>query len=317
MENKNMTDADKKLQIFFHEIGNIEIYKNLKSHKLSDFHDECWAILKDKTYGDINVQDSDGNTHLHCLSKKCSWNWFLELLQLGADPTIVNNKGLSAFQVCPSPTAVFNFWRISSIKDLDSFLCSDWDKRTENFAPNFKQFLFDGHLLNNKHVFQTIDKALSFVDKIGLSNDLNKIKIVAVSQGIELGERINWYEERFNSPETNNEFFTKLVKVPPVSGDREHYYSCVNKFLEKEFIHNKPFNKAIVDIIEEEREGTAGEVCRTLMRMMIKKEFNLDEKIGHTDKSIMQVIEKKQWAHKIFLEEALKVNSSSKRVMKI
>jgi hypothetical protein len=310
-----MNDADKKLQIFFHDIVDKDLYK--KNQKLSDFYDECWEIINNKSFSNINIQDVNGNTYLHNIARKCSWNWFIDLLQLGADPTIVNKKGLNAFEVCESPLAIFNFWRMTTIKELDSFISSEWANKTEKFAPNFKQLLFDGHLIGNKHCFRTIDKALAFLDKSGLNTDANKVKLIAVSQYIGIQEKINWYESRYDSPEYNTDFFTKLVKAPPVYGNKYYYNVELGKFLEKDFIQNKSFNKTIMDMIDEYRQSNNEVLCRSLIKSIIRQKFDLHEKIGHTKRSITEILQQNPVTYKLLLDESLHVNKTSKKTIKV
>lgn len=310
-----MNDADKNLLDFFHDIGNIESYKQ-NSQKISDFCDKCYAIIRYKTYSNINLQDQNGNTYLHHISNRSNWTWFIKLLNLGADPTIVNNKGFNAFQVCPNTSSIFNFWRITQISNLDSFI-SDWDKKTENFAPNFKQFLFEGHLANNNSKFNSIEDALNFLKISGLDTNLNKIRIVGVSINIGIEEKFDWFESRYDTPEYNTEFFSKLMRSLPLIEDKERYYEKFNKFLDKEIIQNDEFNKVAKDIVSDTKDGSNDKIFRCLVKSMIKQGFNFDIEIGYKKDNLMELIRQNNFTHQIFLDETLKSNSNQKKTMKI
>lgn len=311
-----MNSDDEKLRDFFFDIVNVSYYQN--SDGLSKFYDECVQILANKSYSDINIQDEEGNTYLHYITKHAKWNWFIELLDHGADPTIPNNDGRNAFQSSRHETG--NLWRMSPLKDVDSFSDRGFVEPAKNFAPNFKEFLFNGHLLSNGHIFEDISSAIDFLQKLGIDTDINKIKLIAVSQSINIEDKIKWYKENYNSPEYNTEFFNKIIKAIPYDiAEKRKYYKILSQFLSNKFKQNKEFNKAAYITLNSIPNNLTMDSCKLLIKALIKQKFNLDVKEGNDKHTLRELIESNPVFYSLYMDETLskKSNDITKKRVKV
>lgn len=309
-----MNSNDEKLRDFFYDILHVSYYQN--SDGLSKFYDECMQILKDKSYSDINIQDEDGNTYLHYISQHGKWNWFIDLLHNGADPTIKNNAGRTPFQSSRHETG--NLWRMSPFRDVDNFANKQLPEIMKNLAPNFKDFLFQGNLMTNSSVFKDITEAIDFLENIGIDNDINRIRLVAISRFIHINEKIKWYNNNYNSAEKNTDFFNKLRKTIPFDHkERKLFYQLLSKFLNNKFEQNSEFNKSVYSILQEPPEKLNMEFCKSLVKTLIKQKFNLNIKEEGEKHTLMQVIENNPVFYSLYMDETLSKNkniSTKKRV---
>lgn len=297
-----MNSNDEKLTDFFYDIGNVSYYQN--SDGLTQFYNECMQILDNKSYNNINIQDDDGNTYLHYITKHGQWNWFVKLLEHGADPTIENKNGKNAFQSSKKETG--NLWRMSPLKNIDSFSSRNFIEPTKNFALNFKEFLFNGHLMSNTHIFENISTAINFLKELKIDNDINQIKLVAISRSIPIIDKINWYKSNYSSPEYNTEFFNKIVKSVPFNADeKKEYYYALSNLLENKFLQTKEFNTTVQRILQSTPTEMTMESCKLLIKVLINQNFNLDVKERNDKQTLKQLIESNPLFHRIYLDEIL------------
>lgn len=297
-----MNSNDEKLRDFFYDILHVTYYKN--SDGLSKFYDECMQILKDKSYSDINIQDEEGNTYLHYITKHAKWNWFVKLLEHGADPTITNNEGRNAFQSGSRETG--NLWRMSPLRDVDNFANKQMPEIMKNLAPNFKDFLFQGNLMSNSSVFRSIPSSIEFLQNIGIDNDINRIRLVAISRFIHINEKMEWYKANYKSVEQNTEFFNKLRKTIPFDNDeRKLFYQLLSKFLSVKFEQNSEFNKSVYSILQEPPEKLNMEFCKSLVKALIKQKCNLDVKEDGEKHTLRQIIETNPVFYSTYMDEIL------------
>jgi hypothetical protein len=310
-----MNSNDEKLKDFFYDIVHVSYYQN--SDGLSKFYDECMQILKDKSYSNINIQDEDGNTYLHYITKHAKWNWFIKLLDHGADPTILNNEGRNPFTSSRKETG--NLWRMSPLKDVDSFSDRGFIEPTKNFAPNFKEHLFNSHLLGNGHMFEDISSAIKFLQKAQIDSDINKIKLVAVSKFINTNKKFKWYKENYNNPQHNTEFFNKIIKAIPYDAEaRKFFWGSLSKFLENKLEQYNEFNKSVNLILKENLNELNMDFCKSVVKTLINQKFDLDVKADGEQQTLRQLIETNPVFYSVYMDETLsKKNSLTKKRLKV
>lgn len=310
-----MNESDKSLSSFFYDINNIERYL-MSGAKPTKYHQACEKILKEKSYTDINIQDEKGNTYLHYLSHEGNWNWFIRLLKEGADPTIKNNDGRNAFQVCKKYDGIHNFWRLSSNRELERF-SEDWNDKTKGFCKNYKQFLFDNNLNENSHNFEKIESALEFLEKSQIDSTMNRIALVAHSFRIQTIDKKDWFEANYGSKEESSQFLSHLVTRASLF--KKDITDLMVYFMQKDLAQTKNMNKiAGVIIVDNSNYGKEDNLCRELFRSMIKNKFDFTQESGfYTGETLYQLIQKSAPNHAMFLEEELNNNPTKNKRIKI
>lgn len=306
--NLDINPDDEKIRDFFYDIKNVEYYKN--SNGLMEFYEECLLILKNKTYTDINLKDEKGNTYLHYVSKAKSWNWFMMLLEHGADPMIQNNDKRNAFQI-QFDTA--NLWRMYPLRDTDSFNGDRWHNATKNYALNFKNFLFNNHLNDNMLVFKDIGSAIDFLKKANIDNDENRIKIVAISHHINIKDKFKWFDDNFNSPEHNSEFISKVLKVIPyINNEKKEYLEYLMTFIKKDLSHNQELIKMVKNVLWKPQQY-GEDFSKELIAELVKKNFDMEIKEGVKPLSILDAIEESPELNSFYYDQILSKKTKTER----
>ena len=309
-----MNSNDEKLTDFFYDILHVSYYQN--SEGLSKFYDECMEILKNKSYSNINIQDEDGNTYLHYITKHAQWNWFIKLLEHGADPTILNNVGRNAFQSSRQETG--NLWRMSPLKDVDSFSDRGFIEPTKNFAQNFKELLFNINLISNNNAFSDISSIIEFLKKAQIDNDINRIKLVAVSRFININEKIKWYSSNYNSAQNNTEFLNKLLKaIPFEKEERKLFYELVAKFLGNKLEQNNELNKSVHSILSEVPSKLNMDFCKSLVKTLIRQKFDLEVKEVNGKHTLRELIEANPVFYSVYMDETLSKKNKEPSAKKV
>jgi hypothetical protein len=310
-----MNEHDQKLMKFFYDIDNIISYRTTIVG-LDKYQEDCEKILKEKLFSDINLQDEKGNTYLHYIAENANWNWFIKLLGIGADPTIVNHKGKNAFQSCKKYDGIHNFWRISTNRAIETFSRPDWDNNTQGYAINYKQFIFKEHIYTNEHSFKTFSQIMSFLEKTNLATDLNKIALVGVSQAINVKDKIEWFNNNYSSPEHNTHLFCHSIFQQSLLTNKD-CMDLAKEVLKRDMIQNNGFNKVAAFILNENKTyGDENNLCRMIIKKILENNFDLEQKVGYSERTLLSMIHGNSVNHTMLLEEELEVNSKNETDLK-
>jgi hypothetical protein len=313
-----MNDNDKKLSEFFYDLDNLTRYK-CNSPGLENFYMECEKILEDGMFTDINLQDERGNTYLHHISNKGKWDWFIKVTGYGGNPLIKNKNGRNAFQVCRSIDGIANFWRISSVRELESFSRPSWHEQTKKYHLEYKQYLFKGYLTENQYSFDSIDKIENFLKESQLENNLNKVALIAISNKIEDKDKWSWFEKNCSTKEENSEFFCNLMKQTLlVNKERTE---LLNTVLNLPMVQTEDTNKIIASILNskivKERDVSLADVA---IKMMIEQNFDLNQihnPYAQKKETLLSIVESNPENHKIYLDNLLSKENKISRKVKI
>lgn len=308
-----MNDYDKKLMEFFYDFKNIKSFK-CNSINLENFYNECVDIIENKKFSDINLQDKLGNTYLHYLCMNSEWNWFIKIIELGGDPTIKNKQDKNAFQSAKSIEGVFNFWRISSVKELSSFYLKNWHNRTKNMSLNYKQFLFESYFKENTYSFSTIKSIQKFLEKANLLNHNNIINLVSISAKINETEKFTWFTKNYFDPTFNTSFLVNL------SSSTEHI--LINKLLTKKLSQTEDLNRFLMKLFSNDinQKEDKHNLIQNSIKMMLVNNFDfyqIPKLYTPTDKTLLDFIQLSPLSNKIFLEETISNKQLNNKKIKV
>ena len=284
---------DEKLFDFFYDLNNIETrvddYPNLQK-----FKDECLDILDNKKYSNIDVQDENGNTFLHYAFEHMNWNMVKILLNMGADPSIQNNKNRNCFQMPKAYGAINRFWEQYDRYYFDK----DYYSKTKNYCQNFKQILFN-HLFDKQVTqFKTTQKIENFLKTNFFDTKDNKIKLLTVSLMIKNDDKMTYFLQNFNEPAHNSLMLCSIVDKHGAA----FFKNLTNKnqikdFFNRDFEINNNFLITAGHIIDRNKNNF---VLYEILKILVDKNFLINTKINLSTHSLKDDLEKNPVSKSIY-----------------
>lgn len=301
----NFQSNDDKLFEFFYDLKNIEsMAENYPS--LQKFKDECLDILNSKRYSSINVKDEKGNTFLHYAFEHINFGLVNSLLNMGADPSIKNNKERNCFQMPIAYGAIYKFW-----KQYDRFYFDkDYFSKTKDYCDNFKQILFN-HLFEKQLTqFKSTQEIDTFLNNNNFYTQDNKLKLLIISLMIKDDDKMTYFLSNFSDPSQNSLMLCSVIdKHGSVFFRDLKNQKQIYEFFSRDFEINDDFLVTAGKIINRNKNNF---ILRGILNILVDKNFPIKTKINLSNQSLKDDLEKNPISKSIYQFLDLEKNMSSK-----
>lgn len=238
-----------------------------------DLNCACGRILEKKTYSDINVQDSLGNTFLHYCIKGHLWVYAKHFIMLGANPELLNNDGQSAFDL--NTASSIDYFKSNYLK---VYFDDNFAKNLQLLSPSLKEWCFN-NVAKDQNFFSSIEKIKSILIEANLYTKERFFKCILQNRFIQ--NKISYLINNFNTQEDNS-FTLMHVGRPDIYQDNQALF---NGFFERRFVFDDNFETIFISACHHLSKASQVEYLKLILGIVARQEMQL-----HSSKNLMRYI---------------------------